>query len=284
MFKVRDQKFHLHLDEKWFFGAREYRRVKLLPGQTAKPQKTRHKSHIIKEMFVAVVGMPQRVGDVWWDGKVGIFPVTRVTQAKRNSINRPAGTDVVESVSLNADVYYDLMTRDGGILQTIREKMPWARDANIVIQHDGAPGHWGGGNNVRLPAAGLQNEWNITFDTQPAQSPDLNLCDLCFFNSLQKASFQIRSQSHTMQQLQDTVLQAWEEYDSMKLERAWGHLFARYREILRLKGGNSTGHLHTDVGVRQKAGAGTMDPYVDMDTYLNAVEARDLLLNPNHEA
>lgn len=284
MFKIRDQSCRLHLDEKWFFAVREHFKRKILPGQSFTSQSTRHKSHIIKVMFIAVVGMPQMVNGEWWDGKIGMFPVTRVTQAVRTSVNRPAGADVIENVSLSADVYYEMMTGEGGILATIREKMAWARDAHIVIQHDGAPGHWGGGNNVRLRDAALEGGWNITFETQPAQSPDLNLCDLCFFNSLQKASFQIRSQSNTIEQLIATVQQAWAEYDSLKLERAWGHLFARYREILFQKGSNQISNLHTDVGARQKSGAGAMDPYVSMDVYLDAVEARDTLLNPNHEA
>jgi hypothetical protein len=278
-FHIRDQRYHVHVDEKWFYAVREYHKIKVLPDQQFPDETTRHKSHIIKVMFVAVLGMPQMVNGEKWDGKIGLFPVTRITQAKRNSEYRLAGTDVVENVNLTADVYYDLMTREDGILAAIRDKMYWARNANIVIQHDGAPAHWHGTNNLRLPEAGALHGWNITFQTQPAQSPDLNVCDLCFFNSLQKRSFDLRSKSNTPQQLMDTVRQAWQEYDADTLERCWGHLFAVYREILADKGDNQYIRPHSSVGLRQKHEAGTLDPIVTMDMYLNAVEARDALLN-----
>ena len=45
----------------------------------------------------------------------------------------------------------------------------------------GAPGHTGVGNNYRLRLKGAQDAWDIRFNVQPAQSPDLNIMDLCFF-------------------------------------------------------------------------------------------------------
>jgi hypothetical protein len=237
-FKVKDQSLHLHLDEKWFYVAREKRRLKLLPGMEHVTQAVRHKSHIKKVMFIAVVGMPHERDDIFFDGKIGMFPLVHMVPAKRNSVHRPAGTLEAKGFNLTAETYMDMMTKEGGILDTIKEKMPWAKNDKIVIQHDGAPGHNGKGNSVFLAQAGVQGGWNITIDTQPAQSPDTNLCDLCFFNSLQSQSFQIRSQCTTEAQLVDTVMEAWHQYSPDKLERAWGHLFACYREILKDEGGN----------------------------------------------
>lgn len=276
--KIKDHSRYIHLDEKWFFAVRTHKKIKLLPGMEVNAESTRHKSHIMKVMFIAAVGMPQTLPNgTFFDGKIGIFPVIRMAVAKRNSKNRPAGADVVENVSMTAAQYLHMMTMEGGILQTVREKMAWAKNDNIVIQHDGAPGHIDKTNAVALPAAGQLEGYNITFEVQPAQSPDLNLCDLCFFNSLQKRSFELRSKSTTEMQLMATVQEAWDQYDWQTLERSWGHLFAVYRAVLDAGGTNQYTKPHSGVRERQHDGAGTIDPYVSMDTYLSAMEARDAL-------
>lgn len=239
MHRLIDHSRYLHVDEKWFFAVRTHKRLKLLPGQEFVAETTRHKSHIMKVMFVAVVGMPQTLPDgTFFDGKIGVFPVIKITQAKRKSKNRDAGADVVENVSMSAEEYLNIMTKEGGIL--------------------------------------------ATFQTQPAQSPDLNICDLCFFNSLQKRSFELRSKSNTEMELMNTVQQAWAEYDWETLERAWGLLFAVYRAVLDAKGTNQYVKPHSGVRVRQHDGAGTLDPYVSQDTWLTAQEALDALNNAQH--
>jgi hypothetical protein len=65
-----------------------------------------------------------------------------------------------------------------------------------------------------------------------------------------------------------TVQEAWAEYDWQTPERAWGLQFAVYRAILDAKGTTTHVKLRSDVRARQLAGAGTIDPYVSMDTYL----------------
>jgi len=169
--KFKNQNNHIHIDEKWFYVQRTRRKLKILPGQSFKAQDTRHKSHIRKVMFIAVIGKPHMVDGVFWDGKIGMFPVIAMGVAKKNSANRPAGTPVIENLTLSAEVYLDMMVRAGGILDRVKEKMPWAKNDTIVIQHDGAPGHNGKGNKVFLADAGQQGGWNIIFDTQPAHPP-----------------------------------------------------------------------------------------------------------------
>ena len=69
--------------------------------------------------------------------------------------------------------------------QKIKEKTPWLQTAEIIVQHDGASPHASNGNESELNAKGLEEGWSIRFETQPAQSPDLNKNDLCLFSSLQ---------------------------------------------------------------------------------------------------
>ena len=148
----------LHVDEKWFYVSKLKQKQRTLPGTDRQDcATTRHKSHIEKIMFLCVIGVPQwyqdsRGVEQRWDGKVGIFPFIKWTEAKRTSKHRTRGAPVMESVNVTSETYRDLMTRnsadDPGVLQSIRSKVPWGATKVTVIQHDGAPGHEGKGNDV----------------------------------------------------------------------------------------------------------------------------------------
>ena len=58
----------------------------------------------------------------------------------------------------------------------------WRMSLYIFVQHTGKQ------NMEKMDAAGSRNNWNIKYVTQPAQSPDLNKLDICFFYSLQRAA------------------------------------------------------------------------------------------------
>ena len=113
-----------------------------------------HKSHIKKIMFLAAIGRPETfvVDGVrhQWDGKIGIFPFVEWAPAKRNSKNREKGTPVMEDISVDSAAYYDIMTRDGGLLSTLKKIAPFLKSSRIIIQHDGAKPHNGKGNLVKL--------------------------------------------------------------------------------------------------------------------------------------
>jgi hypothetical protein len=107
-----------------------------------------HKSHIPKVMLLAAVGIPQNRPDgTWFDGKVGIWPVQEPTTTLRSSVLRSAGTEVMKLVSFTAEMYLYLMTKEGGIIVAIREKLSCLKESGVVIQHDGASPH-GGKNNA----------------------------------------------------------------------------------------------------------------------------------------
>ena len=76
--------------------------------------------------------------------------------------------------------------------------MWWLREekyTGIIAQHDGARAHTGKGNTELLTAAGMPTALELEPElavlpivpvTQPAQSPDLNACDLAFFSAHNK--------------------------------------------------------------------------------------------------
>lgn len=138
----------------------------------------RHKSHIQMIMFLSAVSTPRVMPDgSFCDGKVGLFPFIELQPAVRNSARRPAGTMEIKPVAVTAAAYREMMTKPGGVFDKIKEKFASAQHEVTTIQHDGAPAHTGEGNELALMVAGLQDDWNITFVTQPAQSPDLNKND-----------------------------------------------------------------------------------------------------------
>ena len=79
----------------------------------------------------------------YFDGKVGVWPFLTRIAAKRNSKNRTAGTLEFTPININADTFYEVMTRvkdestvdglDDGILETIKNKIPWFSDKKICL-------------------------------------------------------------------------------------------------------------------------------------------------------
>jgi hypothetical protein len=166
----------IHVDEKWFSVTRDCKLSWHDPNQPYDPETTQHKSHIPKIMFLCAIGVPQDYtvnGQVRrFDGKIGIWPITEKRLAIRDSVNRPAGTELTEAVTVTAERYFELMKTK--VLPAVRKKMAWAKDKRIVIQHDGARPHTGKGDAIDLRHLGAFREWNIEFELQPPQSPDLN--------------------------------------------------------------------------------------------------------------
>ena len=56
----------------------------------------------------------------------------------------------MEDISVDSAAYYDIMTRDGGLLSTLKKIAPLLKSSRIIIQHDGAKPHNGKGNLVKL--------------------------------------------------------------------------------------------------------------------------------------
>jgi hypothetical protein len=260
----------VHVDEKWFYVSKLKQRQRMLPGTDRQNcTTTRHKSHIEKIMFLCAIGVPQWYQDShgmeqYWDGKIGIYPFIKWTVAKRKSKHRNAGAPVMESVNVTAETYRDVITRssrdDPGVLQSIRAKVPWGSTKITVIQHDGAPGHEGKGNDVLLTEAGAAMAGQpIIFDTQPAQSPDFNKCDLSLFASLQAATDQLKMASQSKEVLMDSVTQAYNDYPTETLVRIHALQFEIYRSVMMNQGGNQFYTPHSGIRARQNRGAEVAD-------------------------
>ena len=288
LYSFIDETNTIHVDEKWFYVCKNKNKVRKIAGDdNPEASTTRHKSHIEKIMFAAAIACPRWVtkedgSEFFFDGKIGVFAFVEYRAAQRASALRPAGTLIMESLSVTAETYLDIHVKENGILDMVKHKMPWLKEDEIRIRHDGAPGHTGHGNEELLFQAGQDDGWNIIFETQPSQSPDLNKNDLCFFNSLQTQAEKLKEESHSKEVLLQAVIKAYNDYDPMILNRFDALQYAVYREILKDGGNNQYKVPHSGIRRRQRSGLEVVDRSVSAEVYHSArakvLELRNLLL------
>jgi hypothetical protein len=248
----------VHVDEKWFFVITDGQGCYILPcevgvdGKEPPPPRVQHKAHITKVMFLCVVARPRldlhgrRI-----DGKIGMWPITVTTPAANNSKNRAAGTLITTPLNVTAAVYEDIMINK--VLPAIKEKLlPHVVGNTVRVQQDGARPHTANGIVARIEDAGRRLGMELMVETQPAQSPDLNLCDLSIFASLQAEQQHVWTT--TIDGLIEAVADVWEQYSWEPIERAWFVLFGVYDLILEHKGNNDYKLPHNGVRSRQRAG------------------------------
>jgi hypothetical protein len=114
--------------------------VWLSPDEPDPQQSTRHKSHIIKVMFLAAVAQPRfnAAGECTFDGKIGMWPFAELQPAKRNSVNRPHGTMEWKQLSVTKERHRDMLIYK--VIPAIKQKWP-GRNRSIKIQQDDASSH-----------------------------------------------------------------------------------------------------------------------------------------------
>ena len=147
------------------------------PGRTP----IQSKSHIPKVMFMCAISRPNRAHK--FDGRLGMWRCSVPGVTKRKSKNRAACVPIDVDVNVDAAFFEKMMRED--VIPACITKMSWAE--KITIQMDNARPHAGKGNLDRLNEYGATLTPKVEFVLQPANSPDTNINDLCFFNSLASA-------------------------------------------------------------------------------------------------
>ena len=143
----------VHVDEKWFFLTEKDLFIYLVPGEKPPYRSVRHKSHILKVMFLCATARTcfDRYGNLQFDGKIGIWPFTIQVVAQRSSRNHPRGTIETKPLNVTREVYRDYMIQK--VLPAIRAKWPDQRMKRVRIQQDGAKTHIGQNNPAFVQAA-----------------------------------------------------------------------------------------------------------------------------------
>jgi hypothetical protein len=169
--------------------------------------------------------------------------------AKRSCVHRPAGTIEMKPInSITKDTIRQFMLEK--VLPAIREKWPHEdADKPIYIQKDNAKPHLSPTDRQFCEAA-RQDGFDMRLVCQPANSPDFNVLDLGFFNSIQ--SIQYKTSAKTTDELVADVNQAFEDYSVGQLNRIFLTLHGCIREVMKIGGGNEYDDPHIRKGMLER--------------------------------
>jgi len=250
--KFVEQLDEVHIDEKWFFVCNDGESYILVTDEEEPPTRSvKHKSHVAKVMFISAIAKPRQLHNgSWWDGKVGIWPIGRLKYAQRTSVNRPVGTAEWEAENVDQAKYKCLLLND--IIPAIMDSWP-TPITRVNIQQDGAKAHLKPTDedfNNELEALGLEGK--IGSHTQPAQSPDLNINDLGFFNSLQ-SRYHCTTPKNELE-LIAMVQAAFEDCPIVTLKKLWVTHQSVMNEIIKCAGHNQFKIPHMNKDKLEKEG------------------------------
>lgn len=167
------------IDEKWF-QLHSFSRERYRDSSPRKKVPVISKTNIPKIMVLTAVAKPN--SEKKFNGLLGIWRIQSDYQAQRSSKNHKKGELFKVDSTMTSDSFYELMHDE--IIPQICKKMYWCQ--TVYIQMDNARPHVGKNNVEKLNDFGDNLNPTITVMNQPAQSPDLNINDIGFFNSLNK--------------------------------------------------------------------------------------------------
>jgi len=111
--KHQDLFDEVHVDEKLFYVSRDGESYITCFDEEPPEREVGHKSHITKVMFLCAQARPRLLHNgVWWDGKIGIWPVGCCRAAQRASVNRPAGTLLFKNETIDMDKCRSMLIND----------------------------------------------------------------------------------------------------------------------------------------------------------------------------
>ena len=229
----------IDIDEKWFY-MRTRKKKKLHEGQKRSKTAVKSKRFIDKVMGLCAVGRPQ--GD--FDGIIGIYRCSEKRQAERNSKFHARGEWYEVDCEVNGEMFRSMVQTK--LIPDIQRKL-LGYDC-VYVQMDGARAHvkfWE--DLVKLGAGRRQINGQktpiIRFVRQPANSPDTNVLDLCFFRSLAKL---VSKKERTFKQgyegkeafWKHVVKTFYEYHDERTMDRCWRTKSAVVQSILDAQGTN----------------------------------------------
>ncbi|CAM9596737.1 unnamed protein product [Discosporangium mesarthrocarpum] len=143
---VDDMYDWVHVGEKWFYVMKDGKGIYLRPEEDAPiPPRAQDKRFITKVMFLAAVARPRMIFDgMWFNGKIGIWPIADTVAAMRSSKNRKKGTTMLKPATVNVDSYKELIIDK--VIPAIKARMTRPPGHTIFVQQDGAKPHTGGGS------------------------------------------------------------------------------------------------------------------------------------------
>ena len=237
-----DNLARVHIDEKWFNVDQIKTGFIIVPDEEEPPdRRVRHKSHIEKAMCITAIARPRKnvVTGEWWDGKIGTWFFVKQVPAERRSRYRPAGTLEPKNVSVNKNTFAAMLVDN--VIPAIEAKWPTWWPKRVRIQQDNAPCHPAPGKhpllNAKMEEQMVGRGWDMNFECQPANSPDLNVLDLAFFRAI--AAIQQQNPTKNVNELMAAVQSAFQELPLDTCKKVWTTLQMVYNEVIRHNGDNN---------------------------------------------
>ncbi|CAM9448853.1 unnamed protein product [Discosporangium mesarthrocarpum] len=163
---VDDMYDWVHVDENWFYVMKDGRGIYLHPEEDApRPPRAQNMQVMTKVMFLTAVARPRMISvGVWFDGKIGIWPIADTVAAMRSSKNRKKGTMMLKPAMVNAERYKEL-TIDK-VIAAMEARMPRPPGHTIFVQQDGPKPHTGGGSWSQFrQRRGTASSWKASLPT-----------------------------------------------------------------------------------------------------------------------
>ncbi|CAN0427152.1 unnamed protein product [Discosporangium mesarthrocarpum] len=190
----------VQVDEKWFYLMKD--RVKCL----FRPWDTSNSRHCVDIRTPTPLSRPRKLSNsVWFDGKIGIWPIVDVVMVQCASESRARGDPVLKPVAVDGEKYKKIVIDE--VIPPIKPTMPRPQ---------------------ATPSSSSRTRPN---------SADLNVKDLGFFHYIRQLKENVRVT--TAEGLVEVTLEAFDIYPRETLEYVLHSLFAVYGEILGSKGDNS---------------------------------------------
>ena len=282
----------IHQDEGYALAVRWCRKLKTIqPGlldelpQGFKPPKKPIKSrrHTPKIMVSAVISRPEKKAGVgFYGGKVAILRCSEEVVAKNASKNHKKGDIYQRDTSMKNKMFKEQLTkkifpkiksspsllvkserfasqlRASDETCNLPENCKWA---DLFLQCDNAPPHCkknkrlfpiikkAGGRNI---LDGIYYGPKVRLTYQPPDSPDLNVMDLGFSNSLWTKTHKILKNRDDIPSLDDVweaVKMAWSDISPVDIEVLFRTLHLRMKQVIDCNGRNDMSIPHD--GIRE---------------------------------
>ncbi len=234
-----------HIDEKVFVITRKRQSFYVSPFEDVPERAVQNAQHPIQVMFVMVWARPRHcpiTGD-FFNGKIGAWAFVIQEPAKRNSKNRPKGTMETKSIKVTRAIYRDYLVNK--VLPAIRQKWPLSFFPDTINGRDKSRTIWIQQDNCRVHVkpddaefvtAATRGGYDIRIRQQPANSPDLNVCDLGLFRAVD--AIQLKIPKTTMSGLIEAIHAAYLQLEASKIHQCFLTLQSVISEVIVHEGGN----------------------------------------------
>ncbi|GMF59677.1 unnamed protein product [Phytophthora fragariaefolia] len=220
----------VHVDEKWFNMYKASSRYYLTADESLPYRTCPNKRYIGKVMFLAAIARPRYdfTTKIYFDRKIGIWPIVERTKAKKTSKNRVAGTPITKNINMSRKIYVQML-KDKVFRQSVK-------NGQVCYIFDYFSPHVEE-DHGEVIAAGQERGWKIKMACQPPRSPMCNILDLGIFNCIQ--STQYRQPTNQIDGLIDAVQTAFNSIKYQTIEKCFLTLQKVMDCIIIDEGGNN---------------------------------------------